>query len=78
MPKMGDLVTVKKEPAEKYYGDPEAEAYEDFHDRIKGIFSNVIAQRYTEEEGWSHVADALTETREAIQALREKAKGLPK
>ncbi|MBF6056168.1 hypothetical protein AF335_32980 [Streptomyces eurocidicus] len=65
-------MTTVNEPFE--YQDLEAEAHKEFYDRIKAIYSDVVAQHCADEEGWPLVLEALTETREAIQSLRERAK----
>ncbi|MFI9202644.1 hypothetical protein [Streptomyces sp. NPDC053048] len=58
----------------EYPDDPEAEAYEAFYETVQGIYSAVVAQRCTDEEGWPLILDALVETRRTIESLRESAK----
>ncbi|MFB8199382.1 hypothetical protein [Kitasatospora purpeofusca] len=45
-------------------------AYEEFRDAVQGIYTRVIEQGITDDEGWGEVAEALSALRNVVRETR--------
>ncbi len=50
--------------------DPELAAYEEFREAVQGIYTRVIEQGITDDEGWGEVAEALSALQGVVRKTR--------